>query len=131
MREMNAAELEEHRKWLDLVQSRRLVVLESPYAGDVERNRRYLRHCMRDSLERGEAPFASHALYTLALDDSIPDERTLGIACGLAWGRWASATVVYQDLGISKGMHIGIERAKAEGRIVERRALGGIWAVRS
>ena len=34
----------------------RLVVLESPYAGDVARNVRYARACLRDSLLRGEAP---------------------------------------------------------------------------
>ncbi len=41
----------------------RRVVIESPYAGDVERNLRYLRLAMADCLERGEAPYASHALY--------------------------------------------------------------------
>ena len=39
----------------------RLVVVESPYAGDVEANLAYLRRAMRDCLLRGEAPFASHA----------------------------------------------------------------------
>lgn len=42
----------------------RLVIIESPFAGDVVRNLRYLRACMRDCLRRGEAPYASHALYT-------------------------------------------------------------------
>lgn len=41
----------------------KLVVVESPYAGDVERNLRYLRAAMADCLARGEAPFASHGLY--------------------------------------------------------------------
>lgn len=48
-----------------------LVIIESPYAGDVDRNLEYLRAAMRDCLKRGEAPFASHALYTQpgVLDD--------------------------------------------------------------
>mgnify|MGYP001601857141 CR=1 FL=1 len=46
-----------------------------------------------------------------------------GMAAGLAWGRVAAATVVYQDLGISEGMQQGIDRAIAEGRPVERRWL--------
>ena len=40
------------------------VIIESPYTGDVERNLEYARRCMRDSIKRGEAPFASHLLYT-------------------------------------------------------------------
>lgn len=64
------------------------VVVESPYAGDVERNLRYLRAALRDCLLRGEAPYASHAIYTQpgVLDDDIPSERTRGIHAGLAWG---------------------------------------------
>ena len=42
----------------------RLVILESPYAGDVAANVKYARRCVRDSLSRGEAPIASHLLYT-------------------------------------------------------------------
>jgi hypothetical protein len=62
------------------------VILESPYAGDVEANMRYARAAMRDSLMRGEAPFASHLLYTQegVLLDSVPEERTLGIEAGFA-----------------------------------------------
>lgn len=103
----------------------RLVIIESPYAGDVERNLLYLRAAMRDCLARDEAPFASHALYTQpgVLDDTDPGERRLGIDAGLAWGAKADATVVYADLGISPGMRIGIRRAKAAGRTVEYRWL--------
>lgn len=78
---------------------------------------------MRDSLKRGEAPFASHRLYPGILDDDVPAERRLGIEAGLAWGQCADATVVYEDLGISPGMALGIERARAEGRPVEHRRL--------
>ena len=35
-----------------------LVVLESPYAGDVEENIEYARECVKDSL-KGEKEFAS------------------------------------------------------------------------
>lgn len=105
----------------------RLVLLESPFAGDVERNLAYARAAMRDCLLRGEAPFASHLLYTQAgvLDDDVPGERALGIEAGLLWGAKAERTVVYADLGISRGMQLGIERARAEGRPVEVRSLEG------
>ncbi|MBD8556887.1 hypothetical protein IFT84_20465 [Rhizobium sp. CFBP 8762] len=108
----------------------RLVILESPYAGDVLTNETYGRECLRDCLRRGEAPIASHLLYTQpgVLDDDVPDERALGIAAGLAWGRVADATVVYTDRGISKGMLEGIEHAKDAGRPIEYRVLGGWWS---
>jgi hypothetical protein len=106
-----------------------LVILESPYGGDVERNVRYARAALRDCLKRGEAPMVSHLLYTQpgVLDDNDPVERKHGIEAGLAWGRMASRTVVYGDLGISEGMRIGISRAAAEGRAIEYRTLSGAW----
>jgi len=105
----------------------RRVTIESPYAGDVERNLRYVRACMRDCLLRGETPYASHALLTQpgVLDDLVPAERTLGIEAGLVWGRFSEATVVYQDLGVTTGMRQGIDRAVQEGRPVEFRDLPG------
>lgn len=89
----------------------------------------YARVAMRDCLERGEAPYASHLLYTQpgVLDDDLPDERALGIEAGLQWGAMAPKTVVYTDLGVSAGMRQGIERAKAQGRAVEYRSLTG-WS---
>lgn len=103
--------------------------MESPYAGDVERNLGYLRACMRDCLLRGEAPFASHALYTQpgVLDDLSPDERALGIEAGLSWGAKADATVVYCDLGQSSGMLQGILAAQLAGRTIEFRTLRDRW----
>ena len=67
------------------------VIIESPYAGDVERNLRYARAAMKDCLHRGEAPYASHLLYTQegVLDDDVPGERKLGISAGLSWGKIA------------------------------------------
>lgn len=106
----------------------RLVILESPYAGDVVANVAYARECMADCLRRGEAPFASHLLYTQVLDDLQPEQRTLGIDAGLAWGKEAHATVVYTDLGISRGMSYGINHAAEHGRPVEYRSLSGLRA---
>lgn len=105
----------------------RLVIVESPYAGDVDRNVRYARAALADCLRRGEAPYASHLLYTQpgVLRDDVPEERRLGIEAGLAWGAKADATVVYRDLGISPGMEQGIERAMREGRAIEYRTILG------
>lgn len=108
--------------------SARRVILESPFAGDVEANIAYGRACLRDSLFRGESPIASHLLLTQdgVLDDTNPQERKLGIAAGLAWGAVAEATVVYTDRGISPGMQQGIDDARASGRPIELRSLVGM-----
>lgn len=101
----------------------RRVILETPFAGDVERNRSYAVKCMRDCLLRGEAPFASHLLYTQALNDFDPKQREIGMTAGFAWRETADATIVYDDLGISSGMQRGIDHAKRIGQLIEFRKL--------
>lgn len=88
----------------------RLVVIESPYAGDVERNVAYAKKCMLHSIRLGEAPFLSHLLYTQVLDDQVPEERKLGIEAGLAWAKKSLTRAVYVDHGISDGMRAGIRQ---------------------
>ena len=101
------------------------VIIESPYAGDVEKNVAYARAAVRDSVLRGEAPIASHLLLTQPgiLRDDVPEERTLGIDAGHAWLHVANKVAVYADRGVSRGMALGIERARFLGVPVEFRAL--------
>lgn len=111
------------------------VVIESPFAGrgsnfisraiDRWRNVLYARKCVRDALTRGEAPIASHLLYTQPgiLRDGVAAERQWGIDAGLAWVGVADATAVYVDRGISWGMRRGIEVAKRAGIPVEYREI--------
>jgi len=101
------------------------VILESPYAGDIKRNVRYARRALRDSLMRGEAPIASHLLYTqpLVLDDDIPEDREMGIAAGLAWLPHAYKMVVYVDYGVSAGMENAMRVAHEWGLPVETRRI--------
>ena len=99
------------------------VILESPFAGTSKffiirkfqemRNIRYARKCVRDSLSRGEAPIASHLLYTQkgVLKDDIQEERIWGIEAGLAWKSVADKHVFYIDYGISRGMEYGMQYA--------------------
>lgn len=107
----------------------RLVVIESPYAGNIERNLHYARDAMKDCLHRGEMPIASHLLYTQPgiLIDEIPAERKLGIEAGFAWGAHADLVVFYTDLGMSRGMAQGEMNALMNGTPVEYRSLPG-WA---
>lgn len=101
------------------------VILESPYAGNVERNLNYARMCVRDSLYRGEAPIASHLLYTQEgiLDDNIESERSLGIDAGLAWKEVADKHVFYVDYGYSKGMLYAKEYATNNNIEIEERKI--------
>lgn len=115
------------------------VILESPYAGthpdktlsdyacQVEKNVLYARRCMRDCLRRGEAPFASHLLYTQpgVLDDTDPEARARGIAAGFAFRRIVDKTVVYTDRGVSSGMVLGVRDAINRGCTIEIRQMVG------
>lgn len=107
------------------------VIVESPYAGDVERNERYARACMRDCLQRGEAPYASHLLYTQpgVLRDDVPDERKLGIYAGFAFRPLTAKSVFYTDLGFSVGMQYGLAHANDIGHPVEYRTLPVGWEI--
>ena len=102
----------------------RLVIIESPYAGDINKNVRYLQRALRHSLDLGEAPFASHGFYPFVLDETNPKERDLGIKAGFAWGRVAEAVVFYTDLGWSPGMKAARTRAERLGTPVEFREIG-------
>lgn len=102
-----------------------LVIIESPHSGELEKNLAYAQACVRDSLLRGEAPIASHLLYTQEgiLHDEITEERQLGMAAGWAWMEVADLCAVYCDLGISYGMELGIERAQQNKLTIHYRKL--------
>lgn len=107
--------------------TRPLVIVESPYGGEVERNAWYARACLYDSIRRHEAPFASHLLYPQVLAESVEAERNVGIACGCMWGARADLIAVYTDLGISPGMRAAIEHYETETDIrIEHRTIASI-----
>lgn len=102
------------------------VIIESPYAGNIELNEVYGEFCMQDCLVNyNESPYASHLLYTrkYVLRDDIPGERKLGIEAGFFWRDVAEKTVFYSDLGITKGMKLGVDDCKEKGKDYEVRNL--------
>jgi len=107
----------------------RRVIVESPYAGstkeEIDANIAYARAAMRDSILQGEAPFASHLLYTQPgiLRDQDLGERSLGMKAGMAWGAVADAIVVYTDRGITSGMKAGVTRGEKNGLPIEFRTI--------
>ena len=102
-----------------------LVIIESPYMGNVKSNVAYARKCMSDSLLRGESPFASHLLYTQVLDDNKDIERLTGMFRAFNWYRHADLMAVYIDRGISNGMKMGMEVAEKLGIEMVYRTLDG------
>lgn len=120
---------------------RRVVLIESPYSGNGTEAIRYLACCLLDSILRGEAPIASHAIYPLCLPERSGSfegktGREVGLECRdeLA-GLFQSVTdhrgplprpvkiVLYVDNGETSGMR--------RGHVDERRTLSGeplrIW----
>lgn len=109
----------------------RRVIIESPYAGDIETNLRYARAAMNYALGQGCAPLGSHLLYTQpgVLNDNIPEERTLGMEAGFSWMAVAEEVWVFIDLGVSSGMASGRARAERYGIPVREVSLValGLW----
>ena len=104
----------------------KLVVIESPYAGDTEEPPlpSGLPAAQPDA-RRGTVrePRAVHPAWVL--DDNVPG-RNLGISSGLEWASQAFVCAVYTDLGISAGMELGISQARLNGMLVEHRSLGWV-----
>ena len=105
----------------------KLVAIESPFAASdkemVQQHWEYLKECLLDSINRGEAPFASHAIYPLVLNDGLPSQRSLGIAMGHQWLKKSDLVAVYCDLGISTGMNAALRVASACNIPVELRLI--------
>lgn len=114
------------------------VVVESPYAGkhgascrcddcqiDLAANLKYARGALRDCLQRREAPFASHLLYTQdgVLDDHIPKDRNLGIGAGFIYRKGSNLSAFYVDRGISTGMGFGLEDVQTIAQSFELRSM--------
>ena len=100
------------------------VIVESPYAGNVERNIRYARAACRWLLQLGKAPFAAHLIYGQCIDGS-EGEREFAMQAGMSW-RSACAkttTLAFIDFGISAGMRAGMTHARSLGQEVEEISL--------
>ena len=65
---------------------RERVFICSPFGGCARNVLVAVELCQR-AMAAGLAPFAPHALYPQWLSDATPEERGMGIVCGLAWLR--------------------------------------------
>ena len=102
------------------------ILVESPFAGEVEENLAYAQKCMRhvffSSYGGAQIPIASHCYFTLALDDCNAAERSIGMNAGFAMRSLASEVRVYLDRGLSDGMVYGIRGAIEAGKPIK------LWA---
>lgn len=105
----------------------RIVCLESPFKpseDDISRyegqysaaellrqNLIYARLALLNSLKIGEAPLASHLLYTQVWAET-PELRNAGIKAGIQMHHRCDLVVLCIDLGVSGGMRLAADNAK-------------------
>lgn len=120
--------------------SNKIVLIESPYSGDIPRNIAYAQRCMYDSRMRGEITLATHLLWTqhhLAPQHFVSDydekyevpncgrDVSLQQICALREmiQREGGKVVFYIDYGYSSGMTHGLEHCKRNNIPYEERRL--------
>ncbi|MFS1426458.1 hypothetical protein LMH73_004555 [Vibrio splendidus] len=101
-----------------------LVVVETPFAGDTVTNNEYTRACLRDSIiNHTENPQAFHLTYTKVTDDTVPEQREIGLNKSFSIHCHAGKKVYYLDRGFSYGMELGMKHAIDNDIPVEFRVL--------
>ena len=127
-----------------MTEIKRYTCIESPFKGhdwsETQKNLMYARACSKDCINRGERPYATHLYFTQRgiLDDRIHEERMKGITFGkdieesiFLASKFDKGIYVcsafYTDRGMSKGMELGLEKAKTLGRDTVFRQLGQNW----
>lgn len=87
----------------------------SPFRGDYDANTKNARFYSRHAaLQLGVIPIVPHLLFPQFLDDTVPEERALGLRLGLELLKLCDELWVYGDR-ISEGMKAEIEFAKELG----------------
>lgn len=93
----------------------------SPLSGDIEGNIEKARVYCKYASGRGVSPYAPHILLTQWLDDTIEEERNLGISSGIAFldacqQLWAFSPT--DRIGWTRGMSAERERALKNGIVI-------------
>lgn len=89
----------------------KLVYICSPLRGNVERNIRKANGYCRFAATKSVVPLAPHAMFTGFLDDTIPEEREIGLAMGLELIKRCSELWVFGNR-MSEGMKAEIKVAE-------------------
>ena len=103
----------------------KLLYICSPYratdAETLQRNVEYAKALTRTIFLRGDCPVTPHLYMTQCLDESIEEEREIGLGAGMNILRRCDGIVVGMKYGISEGMAAEIQCAKDGGMMIEYR----------
>jgi hypothetical protein len=92
------------------------VFICSPYKSNrihsVEQNVERAKELCKCAAQQNLAPFAPHLLYTQFLDDTLPESRTVGMDCGLAFLKMCNIMWVDSRFPPTEGMQIEINLAE-------------------
>lgn len=92
------------------------VFICSRFAGDVNQNIETARNLCRRAVAQDCAPFVPHLLYPQFMDDTRPEERETGIACGLEFMAECDEVWAYVGDGVSDGMRHELAHAHRLGK---------------
>ena len=98
---------------------RPLVYICSPYRGNIEKNTASAQAYCRMAVERGCTPIAPHLLFPQFLDDSLEEERELGMFMGLVLLTKCKELWAFGEY-VSEGMEQEIRKAEARNLPVRR-----------
>lgn len=98
---------------------RPLVYICSPYRGNIEKNTASAQAYCRMAVERGCIPIAPHLLFPQFLDDSLEEERELGMFMGLVLLTKCKELWAFGEY-VSEGMEQEIRKAEARNLPVRR-----------
>jgi hypothetical protein len=111
-------------------QPRKNVILITPFMAEdpsiAEKMKRYAARATRDSINKHEAPLASHLFFYSVLNEKDPIERDIGLQSQLSWLRVADIIAVYVDFSITPGMKVAINNAKLLQKKIEFRTIGAV-----
>lgn len=91
------------------------VYICSPCRGDYEKNIQKAQGYCREVVHMGVIPIAPHVYLTQFLNDTIPEERSIGLNIGLELLKECNEVWVYGIQNPSEGMKAEIELAKELG----------------
>ncbi len=89
---------------------RPVVFICSPYAGQIEKNIENARKYSRIAADRGFLPVAPHLLFPQFLDDSLEEDRQLGMFMGLVLLTKCAEIWVFGS-EVTNGMSVEIDKA--------------------
>ncbi|EEV02494.1 hypothetical protein ROSINTL182_05569 [Roseburia intestinalis L1-82] len=89
----------------------KLAYICSPCRGDYEKNIIKAQEYCREAMNDGLLPLAPHVYFTQFVDDTNPEERKLGLRCGLQLLRHCQLIRVY-GCKVSAGMYDEIQLAE-------------------